>query len=65
MTTGENATGTLDGIGQQDHSLTSEYRIFGPPGTGKTTSVASLVRRAVGKHGSDAVLMTSFSNEMF
>ena len=27
------ATGTLDGIGQRDHAVTSEYRIFGPPGT--------------------------------
>jgi len=26
----EQATGTLDEIGQKDHSVTSEYRIFGP-----------------------------------
>jgi len=56
-----NATGTLDGIGFQDHSITSEYRIFGPPGTGKTTNLAGLVQRDAQKYGSDAVLVTSFS----
>ena len=47
MTSNEQATGTLDGIGQQDHSATSEYRIFGPPGTGKTTNLSRQIRRAV------------------
>jgi hypothetical protein len=28
----------LDAIGTRDHSASAEYRIFGPPGTGKTTS---------------------------
>ncbi|OFW36749.1 MAG: hypothetical protein A3J28_09265 [Acidobacteria bacterium RIFCSPLOWO2_12_FULL_60_22] len=54
-------TGTLDGIGQQDHSATSEYRIFGPPGTGKTTSLTRQIRRAVERFGQDSVLVTSFS----
>ncbi len=56
-----NVTGTIEGIGQQDHSVTSEYRIFGPPGCGKTTSLTRQIRRAVDKYGADAVLVTSFS----
>jgi superfamily I DNA/RNA helicase len=55
------ATGTLDGIGQMDHSVTSEYRILGPPGTGKTTRTAALVRQAVEKYETSAILVTSFS----
>jgi len=51
----------LDSIGQQDHSITREYRIFGPPGTGKTTNLARQVRRAVDKYGADDLLVTSFS----
>ncbi|MBI4463139.1 MAG: ATP-dependent helicase [Acidobacteria bacterium] len=61
MMTNEQATGTLEGIGQQDHSATSEYRIFGPPGTGKTTNLSRQIRRAVERCGSDQVLVTSFS----
>jgi DNA helicase-2/ATP-dependent DNA helicase PcrA len=51
----------LDDIGRQDHSITREYRIFGPPGTGKTTNLARQVRHAVDKYGVDSVLVTSFS----
>ena len=51
----------LEDIGRRDHSVTREYRIFGPPGTGKTTNLARQVRRAVDKYGRDAVLVTSFS----
>ena len=51
----------LDDIGCRDHSITREYRIFGPPGTGKTTNLARQVRRAVEKYGAAAVLVTSFS----
>lgn len=61
MMTIENSTGTLEGIGQQDHSETSEYRIFGPPGTGKTTNLSRQIRRAVERSGSDNILVTSFS----
>ena len=38
-----------------------EYRIFGPPGTGKTTNLSRQVRRAVQHFGENAVLVTSFS----
>ena len=55
------ATGTLDGVGQMDDALTSEYRILGPPGTGKTTSTSTLVRRAAQKFGARSILVTSFS----
>ena len=57
----EHASGTIDGIGRMDHATTSEYRILGPPGTGKTTSTSDQVRRAAEKYGSDRVMATSFS----
>ena len=51
----------LDDLGSRDHSITAEYRIFGPPGTGKTTELAFQVQRAVDRFGPDSVLVTSFS----
>jgi superfamily I DNA/RNA helicase len=57
----EQATGTLEEIGERDHSVTSEYRIFGPPGTGKTTNISRQIRRAVDRYGPGSVLVTSFS----
>ena len=40
----------------------SEIRCFGPPGTGKTTWCSNMVERAVKKHGSDSVIVASFTN---
>jgi len=51
----------LDRIGLRDHSVTPEYRIFGPPGTGKTTNLTRQIRRAVDRFGDSSVLVTSFS----
>jgi len=44
---------TLDMIGRRDHSVTNEYRIFGPPGTGKTRSATRHIHRAVDRFGSN------------
>ena len=57
----QRAAGNLEEIGQRDHEITSEYRIFGPPGCGKTTSLTRQIRRAVDRYGPEAVLVTSFS----
>lgn len=51
----------LEGIGCRDHSLTSEYRIFDPPGTGKITNLSRQIRRAVERFAENSVLVTSFS----
>ena len=48
-------------MGKRDHSTTRENRIFGPPGTGKTTRVKREISRAVHRFGDDSVLVTSFS----
>ena len=52
---------TLEMIGLRDHSLTNEYRIFGPPGTGKTRSATRHIHRAVDRFGSDSVMAMSFT----
>lgn len=51
----------LSAIGSRDHSVTVEYRIFGPSGTGKTTNLTRQIRRAVQRFGESSVLVTSFS----
>lgn len=61
MLANDAATGAIEGIGEQDHSVTAEYRIFGPPGAGKTTNLTRQIRRAVERFGPDSVLITSFS----
>ena len=38
-----------------------EKRLFGPPGTGKTTTISTLVSESAKKYGSDAVLVSSFT----
>lgn len=57
----QHATGNLESIGGRDHEVTSEYRIFGPPGTGKTTNLTRQIGRAVDRYGPDSILVTSFS----
>ena len=61
MVANESATGSLDNIGQMDHSTTQEYWMVGPPGTGKTKNTRDQVRRAARKFGANAVSVTSFS----
>lgn len=41
--------------------MVNEFRVFGPPGTGKTTYLAGEVGHAAEKYGPDRVLVTSFS----
>lgn len=41
--------------------LRGEYRVFGPPGVGKTTYCARQVARAAERFGSDAVIVASFT----
>ena len=42
--------------------MTTEIRVFGPPGTGKTTYIINkILPEAIAKHGLDKVLITSFT----
>ena len=51
----------LSGIGRRDHTETAEYRVFGPPGTGKTTHLSRQICHAAKRFGPNSVLVTSFS----
>jgi DNA helicase II / ATP-dependent DNA helicase PcrA len=42
-------------------SRANEYAIFGPPGTGKTTSLKDAVGKAVHEYGADKVMVCSFT----
>jgi superfamily I DNA/RNA helicase len=52
---------SLEMIGRRDHSNNNGYQIFGPPGTGKTTSATRQIHRAVDRFGDNSVMATSFS----
>src|SRR3990170_4714047 len=41
--------------------MENEYRVFGPPGTGKTTHLVRQIERAIDKHGVGSVLVASFT----
>lgn len=42
-------------------SETNEYRVMGPPGTGKTTYLARQIHNAAERYGGEKVLVTSFT----
>jgi DNA helicase-2/ATP-dependent DNA helicase PcrA len=52
---------TVDGMANADDEHGNEWRMFGPPGTGKTTSLSKQIRRAVERYGSKGVLVASFT----
>lgn len=41
--------------------MTEEFRVFGPPGTGKTTMLGTWISQAAERYGSDAILVASFT----
>lgn len=55
------STATLPPPTEQDFFAGEEYRIFGPPGTGKTTYLKRQIGHAADKFGQAGVMVTSFS----
>lgn len=51
---------TLYDVRRQEGVL-QEFRLFGSPGTGKTTTMSAQINNAVTKHGSDRVVVASFT----
>jgi DNA helicase-2/ATP-dependent DNA helicase PcrA len=44
-----------------ENKETGEHQVYGPPGTGKTTYMSRQIKLAAQKHGSDNVLVASFT----
>lgn len=46
---------------EKDKSKHEEYQYFGPPGTGKTTTLSRQIALAAQKHGTESLLVSSFT----
>lgn len=46
---------------RREEGVLQEFRLFGSPGTGKTTTMSTQIRNAVDKHGSEKVVVASFT----
>ena len=51
----------MDSVSTQQATCENEFRIFGPPGCGKTTYLVKQVQTAVEKHGADSLIIASFT----
>lgn len=52
---------TITGEKKMSSSEHKEFRIFGPPGCGKTTYLEKQVQNAVQKHGSESIFIASYT----